>query len=203
MPDNRGVKMGLAEPVHVVSEVELALRGVKTGLATPVWVINPGSGSGVDADTLDGQDSLYYLDRVNHTGTQTASTISDFDAQVQTNRLDEMAVPTTDVNLNGQKIINLDTPTDPTDAANKDYVDNAIAAVGATTKYATTIGDTVATSFLITHNLNTLDVIVTVRVATGTMSVVYPDIQIQTVNTLTISFTLAPDTDEYRVVVIG
>jgi len=202
MADDRGVKMGLAEPVHVLSEVELLLRGVKAGLATPVWIINSSGGSG-NADTLDGQEGTWYLDRANHTGTQLANTISDFDTQVQTNGLDELAVPTTDVDLNGQKIINLATPIDPTDAANKDYVDNAIAAVGATTKYATTIGDTVATSFLITHNLNTLDVIVTVRVATGSMFVVYPDIEILTVNTLTISFTLAPDTDEYRVVVIG
>jgi hypothetical protein len=33
------------------------------------------------------------LDRTNHTGTQSASTISDFDTQVRTNRLDQMAPP--------------------------------------------------------------------------------------------------------------
>lgn len=202
MADNRGVKDGLATPVYFISEVEKQLRQVHAGLATPVWIVNPASGSG-NADTLDGQEGTWYLDRANHTGTQLANTISDFDTQVQTNGLDELAAPTTDVDLNGQKIINVATPTDPTDAANKDYVDNAITAIGATTKYATTIGDTIATSFLITHNLNTLDVIVTVRVASGTMFVVYPDIEIETVNTLTISFTLAPDTNEYRVVVIG
>lgn len=37
-----------------------------------------GAGSGLDADLLDGHDSLYYLARANHTGTQLASTISDF-----------------------------------------------------------------------------------------------------------------------------
>jgi len=35
-----------------------------------------GSGSGLDADKLDGQDSSYYLNRANHTGTQPPSTIS-------------------------------------------------------------------------------------------------------------------------------
>ena len=63
------------------------------------------------------------LARANHTGTQTASTISDFDAQVQTNRLDEMSAPTASVSLNSQKITNLAEPTSASDAATKGYVD--------------------------------------------------------------------------------
>jgi hypothetical protein len=63
------------------------------------------------------------LARANHTGTQTASTISDFDTQVRTSRLDQMAVPTASVALNAQKITGLATPTDSTDAATKAYVD--------------------------------------------------------------------------------
>jgi hypothetical protein len=63
------------------------------------------------------------LARANHSGTQTASTISDFDTQVRTSRLDQMAVPTASVSLNSQKITNLATPTDSTDAATKAYVD--------------------------------------------------------------------------------
>ncbi len=43
------------------------------------------------------------LARTNHTGTQTASTISDFDTQVRTSRLDQMAAPTGSVSLNSQK----------------------------------------------------------------------------------------------------
>jgi len=39
---------------------------------------HPIDGSISDADTLDGQHGSYYLDRANHTGTQTRSTISDF-----------------------------------------------------------------------------------------------------------------------------
>lgn len=41
MSDDRGVKVGLAEPVKVLSDEEVKLRGVKVGLATPVYVINP------------------------------------------------------------------------------------------------------------------------------------------------------------------
>lgn len=42
--------------------------------------------------------------RANHTGTQLASTISDFDTQVRTSRLDQMAVPTSAVAFNSQNI---------------------------------------------------------------------------------------------------
>ena len=53
----------------------------------------------------------------------TAAKISDFDSTVQANRLDEMANPTASVDLNSQKITNLATPTDASDAATKGYVD--------------------------------------------------------------------------------
>lgn len=58
--------------------------------------------------------------------TLTASKISDFNTQVRTNRLDQMAAPTAAVSLNGQKITSLGTPTEVTDAATKGYVDNAV-----------------------------------------------------------------------------
>ena len=63
------------------------------------------------------------LARANHTGTQIASTISDFDTQVRTNRLDQMAAPTASVSLSSQKITGLADPTVATDAATKGYVD--------------------------------------------------------------------------------
>ena len=66
------------------------------------------------------------LARANHTGTQTASTISDFDTQVRTSRLDQMAAPTSSVSLNSQKITNLATPTSNADASTKLYVDTKI-----------------------------------------------------------------------------
>lgn len=61
--------------------------------------------------------------RANHTGTQLASTISNFDTQVRTSRLDQMAAPTASVGLNSQKITSLATPTSGTDAVNKAYAD--------------------------------------------------------------------------------
>lgn len=65
------------------------------------------------------------LARANHTGTQTASTISDFDTQVRTSRLDQMAAPTAPVSLGSQRITSLADPSSAQDAATKAYVDNA------------------------------------------------------------------------------
>lgn len=66
------------------------------------------------------------LSRSNHTGTQTAATISDFDTQVRTNRLDQMAAPTAAVSMNNQRLTNLNNPTVDSDAATKGYVDSAV-----------------------------------------------------------------------------
>ena len=65
--------------------------------------------------------------RANHTGTQTASTISDFNTAVRTNRLDQMAAPTGAVDVASQKITSLATPTSNADAATKLYVDTKVA----------------------------------------------------------------------------
>lgn len=64
--------------------------------------------------------------RANHTGTQTASTISDFNTAVRTNRLDQMTAPTADVNFGSQKITSLADGTASTDAATKGQLDTAI-----------------------------------------------------------------------------
>jgi hypothetical protein len=62
------------------------------------------------------------LARANHTGTQAASTISDFDTQVRTSRLDQMAAPTASVALNSQKITGLADPTNAQEAVTLNYI---------------------------------------------------------------------------------
>ena len=57
--------------------------------------------------------------------TITASKISDFATTAQGYRLDQFAVPTTDVSLNSNKLTNLTDPTNAQDAATKAYVDAA------------------------------------------------------------------------------
>lgn len=64
--------------------------------------------------------------RANHSGTQLASTISNFAATVVLSRLDQMAAPTAAVAMNGQKLSGVLDPTSAQDAATKNYVDNAV-----------------------------------------------------------------------------
>lgn len=64
--------------------------------------------------------------RDNHTGTQTASTISDFAATVQATRLDQFAAPTAALSVNGQRVTGLADPVSAQDAATKHYVDAAV-----------------------------------------------------------------------------
>lgn len=68
------------------------------------------------------------LARANHTGTQIASTISDFDAQVRTNRLDQLANPTTAVNFGGQRATNGAQASGGTDFTTLQQVQNLLSA---------------------------------------------------------------------------
>lgn len=70
------------------------------------------------------------------------------------------------------------------------------------TKFAQTIGDGATTVFTITHNLNTQDVVISVR-DTASQSEVLVDKSAPTVNTVAISFANPPAANAYRVVVIG
>ena len=69
------------------------------------------------------------LARANHTGTQLAATVSDFDTQVRTSKVTDLAAPTGSFSMNSQKITSLATPTVGTDASTKDYVDAQITAL--------------------------------------------------------------------------
>ena len=142
--------------------VTLANSGVSAGTHTKVTVDAKGRvtvGANLEASDIP---SL------------TASKVSDFDTQVRTSRLDQMAAPTASVSLNSQKITGLADPSGANDAANKGYVDSAVTnlvngapealntlqelsnALGADANFATTVSTSIGTKLAKSENLSDL-----------------------------------------------
>ena len=87
--------------------VTLANSGVSAGTHTKVTVDAKGrvtTGANLEASDIP---------------TLTASKVSDFDSQVRSSRLDQMAAPTASVSLNSQKITGLAEPSASSDASTK------------------------------------------------------------------------------------
>jgi hypothetical protein len=69
------------------------------------------------------------------------------------------------------------------------------------TKYAANVGDGTNTSYTITHNLGTRDVIVTTYDNSSPYAEVICDVQHSTTTAITLLFSVAPTSNQYRVVV--
>lgn len=74
--------------------------------------------------------------------------------------------------------------------------------LGATTKYAASVGNGSDSTITVTHNLGTTDVVVSLYTASSG-EVVFADVTHATTNTITLSFATAPTSNQYKVVVIG
>lgn len=70
-------------------------------------------------------------------------------------------------------------------------------------KYAANVGDTTNTSYTVTHNLGTKDVQVTVYDNSSPYAEVVCDVQHTSTTAVTVLFSVAPSTNQYRVVVQG
>lgn len=70
-------------------------------------------------------------------------------------------------------------------------------------KYSVAVGTGAATSIVVTHNLNTREVNVTLRETASPYNVVITDVQITSVNSITLIFSTAPASGQYTVTVVG
>jgi hypothetical protein len=70
-------------------------------------------------------------------------------------------------------------------------------------KYAVLIGDGSATSYTVTHSLNTRDVTVAIYRNSGNYDEVIADVEHTSVNAVTVKFAAAPASNAFRVVVTG
>ncbi|MGC9309832.1 MAG: DUF2793 domain-containing protein, partial [Candidatus Nanoarchaeia archaeon] len=146
-----------------------------------------------DADLLDGQDGLYYLNWNNFTNKPLSYTPSIHGNEAH-NSTFITATGVTFENLDA----NGDVGTGASQVAAGDHTHT-----GMSFKYSTTIGDNVSTSITVTHNLGTRDVITQIYTNTSPYEEVICDVEHTDLNNTTFKFAEAPATDEFRVVIIG
>lgn len=74
---------------------------------------------------------------------------------------------------------------------------------GRTKKYSATFGDGASTSYAITHNLGSRDVVTNVRLAGSPYDEVECEIEMTDTNTVTVKVNTAPASNAYRITVLG
>lgn len=113
-----------------------------------------------------------------------------------------------ELDMHSQKIVSLGTPTTDSDATTKLYVDDAIVASIATNslvrKKTFLVGDNASTSFVLTHNLNTLEISHSARLVASSEPAEVKVVP-TTVNTATLTTppTIILDTNELEVLIMG
>lgn len=101
------------------------------------------------------------------------------------------------------KVNSSDLATVATTGSYNDLTNKPTLTQGTVCKYTQNIGNGSATSFTITHNLNTRDVQVSIIENASPYSICYTDVEATTSNSITVKFAKAPTTNQYKVVVFG
>ena len=117
------------------------------------------------------------------------------DTRVRGNRLDQLQPPASNLNVNNVKVVSVSAPTAATDAANKAYVDTAVTGVAKVFNTFVPAGNTTA---VITHGLGSQDVEVAVRRFSDN-ALVMTGVAAASTNTVTLTFAVAPTSNQYRV----
>jgi len=186
---------------QVIGEQEVLGRrtGGNIGAVTFAQLLADLEVLGITADTLGTSSEADVLSRANHTGTQTSSTISDFNAAADARAqaiVDAVvdAAPGTLDTLNELAAALGDDPNFAT------TMTNALATK--TEKYATDIGNGSLQTFTVNHNLGSTDVVVSVR-ENSSGDVVDCEVSHTDANNVTVVTNSVPAASAYRVVVIG
>jgi hypothetical protein len=161
-----------------------------------------------DAPTVAGNTPAQLRDRATHTGTQAASTISDFNSAVDTRvQLIVDAAPAALDTLNElAAALGDDANFSATITTQLGALDTRLDAIeangGPVKKFTQLIGDGSATNIAVTHNLGTKAITAQVyEVATDEL--VIADVVATSTTVATIKFATAPASNTYRVVVTG
>jgi len=99
------------------------------------------------------------------------------------------------IDMNGFKVTEMGAGTNPTDAVNLSQLNAGIGG------FITDVGDAVSTSLVVTHNLGTRDVMVTVFDNSSPWDEFDVQVQHTSTNTVTLIFGAPPALNAYRAVV--
>jgi len=123
---------------HFPTGIDLHGASLLSALLNPLSADPTGLGAGDEGrvwwnsttNTLmawTGTVAIDLLARANHTGTQLANTISNFDTTVWAYTLNQLAAPTADLSINTHKLTNVTDGSSASDAATKGQLDSAVA----------------------------------------------------------------------------
>lgn len=209
-----------------VLTAESHAQNTDTGTTSETFVINSTSLDGVSLTNLNGELQIKDITNTSFAnlrvkdlyveGTQTvinSNTVNIGDSEIELNS----DITTYDQNSNGgislkrfytDNSTRKDAKITYSEASNRwqttfGAISGTLITAQLANKVVYNLGDGVNNAFVVSHNLNTRDLTVTMRQTSGDYAIVYSNIEFTSLNTLTVKFTEAPATNEYIITIVG